>query len=137
MSLFTVFDIAGSAMSAQSVRLNTVASNLANADSAASSVGSTYRARHPVFATMVDQFRGNQASAGVEVLGIVEDQKPLHKEYQPGHPMATADGYVFKPNVNTVEEMTNMMSASRAFRNNVQVMNTSRELLLNTLRLGQ
>ena len=106
MSLFKVFDIAGSAMSAQSVRLNTVASNMANADSVSSSVEKTYHARRPVFAAQLDQAMSDkQASVGVDVKGIVESDAPLLKEYNPNHPMADKDGFIFKPNVNMVEEI--------------------------------
>lgn len=128
MSLASVFHIAGSGMSAQSTRLNTVASNIANAESVSSSVDQTYRARHPVFATVYQQAqngdRGSlfaeqgEAGGGVEVLGIIEDQSNLDMRYEPSHPAANADGYVFYPNVNVVEEMADMISASRAFQTN-------------------
>lgn len=137
MSLFRVFDIAGSALSAQSVRLNTVASNLANAESAASSTGETYRARHPVFAAVLEQAGEDGAAAEVRVLGIVESQAPLRREHRPDHPLADAEGYVHLPNVNAIEEMANMISASRSFQANVEVINTSKQLLLRTLTLGQ
>lgn len=139
MSLFKVFEIAGSGMSAQSVRLNTTASNLANAESVGSTEADTYRARHPVFsAVMKGLYGGNDPSAvGVRVLGVIESQEPLEKRYEPEHPAADADGYVFLPNVKMVDEMTNMISASRTYQNNVEVMNTSKQLLLATLRLGQ
>lgn len=135
MSLMKVFDIAGSALEAQKVRLNTTASNLANANSASSSIDTTYRARQPVFSTLMDE--ASEAAAGVEVLGIVESQEPLQREYQPGHPLADEDGYVLMPNVNPVEEMANMISASQAYQNNVEVMNTSKQMLLRTLSLGE
>ena len=137
MSLFKVFDIAGSAMSAQSVRLNTVASNLANAESASSSVNETYRARTPVFAAVMDALQNDGSAAGVKVLGIVESQAPLRREYRPEHPLADEGGYINLPNVNTVEEMTNMISASRSYQTNVEVINTSKQMLLRTLSLGQ
>jgi flagellar basal-body rod protein FlgC len=139
MSLFKVFEIAGSGMSAQSVRLNTTASNLANAESVGSTETDTYRARHPVFsAVMKGLYGGNDPSAvGVRVLGVIESQEPLEKRYEPEHPAAEEDGYVFLPNVKMVDEMTNMISASRTYQNNVEVMNTSKQLLLATLRLGQ
>lgn len=138
MALFSVFDIAGSALSAQSLRLNVTASNLANADSASSSVNATYRARHPVFAAIFDQARaGGGAAVGVQVRGIVESQAPLRREYEPAHPLADGDGYVSYPNVNVVEEMANMISASRSYQSSVEVMNTSKQLLLRTLTLGQ
>jgi flagellar basal-body rod protein FlgC len=137
MALFNVFDIAGSGMSAQSLRLNTTASNLANADSASSSTGQTYRARHPVFAAIFDQAQRDGASAGVRVRGIVESQAPLRRAHEPDHPLADADGYVSYPNVSVVEEMANMISASRSYQSNVEVLNTSKQLMLRTLTLGQ
>jgi flagellar basal-body rod protein FlgC len=135
MSLMKVFDIAGSALGAQTVRLNTTASNLANANSASSSTEETYRARQPVFATLMDE--SSDAVAGVEVAGIVESQEPLRRNYQPGHPLADEEGYVLMPNVNPVEEMANMISASQAYQNNVEVMNSSKQMLLRTLSLGE
>lgn len=138
MSLFNIFDITGSAMSAQSVRLNVTASNLANAESVSSNVGETYRARSPVFQTALnDATDPNPASAGVRVAGIVESDAPLQRRYEPDHPQADAEGYIFLPNVNSVEEMANMISASRSYQNSVEVFNTSKELLLRTLSLGQ
>ncbi len=138
MSLFKVFDIAGSALSAQSVRLNTVASNLANAESVSSSEKGTYRARQPLFAAVMDALHGNgNASAGVKVTGVVESQAPLRREYRPEHPLADAQGFVHMPNVNAIEEMTNMISASRSYQTNAEVINTSKQLLLRTLSLGQ
>lgn len=139
MSLYNVFDIAGSGMNAQNVRLNLVASNLANADSVSSSLGQTYRSRQPVFATVLrDAFDQNNApAAGVKVLGVVESKAPIQQEYAPGHPMANEQGFIFKPNVNTVEEMANMMSASRAYQNNVEMLNTAKQLMMQTLRIGQ
>lgn len=136
MSLFNIFDIAGSGMSAQTVRLNTTASNISNADTVSSSTEQTYRARHPVFATMVNDQMG-QAVAGVEVKGVVESQAPLKTQFNPDHPMADENGYVYYPNVNVVEEMANMMSASRSYETNVQVINTSKQLMMKTLQLGQ
>jgi len=132
--MFKVFDIAGSALSAQSLRLNTTASNLANAESASSSIEQTYRARQPVFAAALSDA---QEAVGVDVRGIVESQAPLRQEYRPDHPMANENGYVFLPNVNAVEEMTNMISASRAYQSNVEVINTTKQLMLKTLSLGQ
>jgi flagellar basal-body rod protein FlgC len=138
MSMFKVFDIAGSAMSAQSVRLNTTASNLANAESVGSSEETTYKARHPVFAAMLNAMHGgSNEGVGVRVLGVVESQEPVQQRYAPENPMANAEGYVFQPNVNPVDEMVNMISASRSYQNNVEVMNTSKQMLLATLRLGQ
>jgi len=137
MSLFGVFDVAGSAMSAQTIRLNTVSSNLANADTVSSSIDRTYRARQPVFATEFQAFRDNPAQVGVRVKGIVESKEELRMRYEPSHPKANDKGYIFLPNVNVVEEMANMISASRSYQNNVEVMNTSKQLLQATLRLGQ
>lgn len=138
MSLFSVFDIAGSALGAQSVRLNTTASNMANAHSASSSIGTTYRARHPVFSVvMKDTGFGDQAAFGVGVAGIVESQAPLQREYQPNNPMADQDGYIFLPNVNIIEEMANMISASRSYQTNVDVIEASKQMLQQTLALGQ
>ncbi len=138
MSLFNLFDTAGSALHAQTIRLNTISSNLANANSASSSTGKTYRAREPVFAAIVDNFAtGEDAVKGVRVVGIVESQKPLRREYQPGNPLANKDGYVFMPNVNVVEEMANMISASRSYQTNVEVMNSAKQMLMRTLSMGQ
>lgn len=135
MGLFSIFDIAGSAMSAQSVRLNTTASNLANADSVSGTEDGAYRARRPVFATFQQTL--DNSMAGVRVTGIVEDAKPAQQEYLPDHPLANTDGYVFRPNINVVEEMADMISASRTYQNNVEVVNTSKQMLMNLLRLGQ
>jgi flagellar basal-body rod protein FlgC len=141
MSSFKIFDIAGSGMAAQSVRLNTVASNLANAESVSGTAEGAYKAKHPVFeavrAEMLAGKAGVDPSAAVQVTQIVEDTRAPEMRYEPGNPLANAEGYVFAPNVNVVEEMVDMISASRAYQNNVEVMNTSKELLLATLRLGQ
>ncbi len=137
MSLLRVLDIAATALQAQSLRLNTTASNLANADSAASSAGGTYRARHPVFAPIYDGIAGDPVAAGVRSLGIVESGAPLKVVHRPEHPLADADGNVFFPNVNIVEEMANMISASRSYETSVEVANTSKQLLLRTLSMGQ
>lgn len=144
MDLFRIFDIAGSAMSAQSVRLNTTASNLANASSVAGKPEDAYRARQPVFQTVMTGQAGeagdaltDPASASVRVAGIVESQAPPARVYQPGHPQADAEGYVYMSNVNVVDEMVNMISASRTYQNSIEVLNTSKELLLRTLSLGQ
>jgi flagellar basal-body rod protein FlgC len=142
MGLFRIFDIASSSMSAQSVRLNTTASNLANANTVAASAETAYRSRQPVFQTvMAGMAPGadslDPASAGVRVAGVVEASAPPPRVYQPGHPSADADGYVYMSNVNVVDEMVNMITASRSYENSVEVMNTSKELLLRTLTLGQ
>jgi flagellar basal-body rod protein FlgC len=135
MSSFRIFDIAGSAMSAQSLRLNTVASNLANADSVSGDADSVYKARLPVFEQALDA--QNPEAAGVRVLGVVESQADANKRYEPGHPLADAEGYVYTPNVNVVEEMVNMISASRSYQSSVEVMNTAKELAVRTLSLGK
>ena len=140
MSSFKAFDIAGSGMSAQSVRLNTTASNLANADSVSSTAAGVYKPRHPIFEAVRAQLATSgvsQTQPAVRVRGIYESPAPASQRYEPGNPMADANGYVFAPAVNVVEEMVNMISASRSYQNNVEVMNTSKDLLLATLRLGQ
>ncbi len=138
MSLLNVFEIAGSAMTAQTVRMNVTASNMANLESVSSSTGETYRARHPIFETVYsDNMRNGSVSSGVRVAGIVESQAPLRKEYKPEHPKSDGDGYVYYPNVNSIEEMTNMMSATRTFQNNVEIINASKQMLLRTLSIGQ
>ena len=146
MSLMSIFDISGSAMSAQTLRLNTTASNMANVDSASSSAEGTYRARYPVFSAIQSRFQqlvfsGNSSlrarHAGVQILGIVEGNKPLQPRYEPEHPLANEDGYVFYPNVNIVEEMTNMISSSRSFQANVEVMNAAKTMMQRVLTLGQ
>jgi len=137
MGLFKVFDIAGSAMSAQSLRLNTTASNLANAATAAGSAEEAYRSRQPVFRTVLNELSADKTSAGVRVAGVVESDVPPVKVHQPGHPQADADGFVWMSNVNPVDEMVNMISASRSYQNSVEVLNTSKDLLLRTLSIGQ
>ncbi|OIR15930.1 flagellar basal-body rod protein FlgC [mine drainage metagenome] len=134
MSLFNIFNIAGSAMTAQSQRLNVVASNLANVDSATGPDGKPYRAKQVVFSTVPT---AGQPGEGVKVAAVVEDNSPMKMVYDPKHPMADAKGYVTMPNVNPVDEMVNMISASRSYQNNVDVMNTSKTLLIKTLTLGQ
>lgn len=145
MSINSIFDVAGSAMSAQTVRLNTVASNLANAQTAASSIDRTYRARHPVFAPLyqgaldadpASSFADGEG-AGVQVLGIVESDAPLAPRYEPDNPLADEKGYVYYPNVNVVEEMADMISASRSFQINVQVVEAAKALAQRVLAIGQ
>lgn len=131
MSMFSIFQVAGSAMQAQSQRMNVTASNLANADSVAGPDGEPYRARQVVF-----EARGRNGMAGVGVTRVVEDPSPLRREYRPGDPGADADGYVSMPNVQPVEEMVNMIEASRSYQANVEVMNTSKQLMGKTLTLG-
>lgn len=134
MSLFNIFNVSGSAMSAQSQRLNVVASNLANADSTTSSTGEAYRAKQVIFeAAQVD---GSQ-SQGVKVQKVIEDTSPMKMVYDPKHPSADEKGYVAMPNVNVVDEMVNMISASRSYQTNVETMNTAKTLLLKTLTIGQ
>ncbi len=138
MSSMKVFDIAGSGMNAQSLRLNLVASNISNANSVSSSLDEVYKSRQPVFQAELNNMLDKNAPASqVNVLGVVESQAPPVMEYAPHHPMADETGYIYKPNVNTVEEMANMMSASRSYQNNVEVLNTAKQLVLQTLKMGQ
>ena len=142
MSSFKIFDIVGSGLSAQSVRLNTVASNLANADSVSGDPNTVYRARHPVFQAVKAQVGAgtsaiDQASgSSVKVKGIVQSNALPTERYDPGNPLANENGNVYAPNVNVIEEMTDMISASRAYQDNVEVLNTSKDLMLATLKLG-
>ena len=139
MSLFNVFNISGSAMNAETIRLNTTTSNLANAESVNGDATKVYRARHPVFQSMMDQqsgFDDQDASVGVRVLGVVESNTPPLRTYQPDHPTADKDGYVYTSNVNTIEEMANMISANRSFATNVEAVNTARDLLLKVISMG-
>lgn len=134
MSLFGIFDVSGSAASAQNQRLNVVASNLANADTVAGPDGRAYQARQVLFRT---ELMGALDAAGVRVAAVTEDPTPGRRVHDPKHPGADADGYVTYSNVNTVEEMVDMISASRSYQNNLEVMNTAKNLLLKTLQLGQ
>ena len=140
MSLFNVFNVSGSALNAETIRLNTTASNLANAESVNGDASKVYRARHPVFQAMMDDadagLDGGAFSNGVRVLGIVESTAPPLKTYQPDHPLADKDGYVYTSNVNSIEEMTNMISANRSFATNVEAINTARDLLLKVISMG-
>ena len=144
MSLFSVFNVAGSGMAAQSTRLNTVASNLANADSVSSTPDGAYRSREPLFAAVKSQFDGGNNAAGqgaaqaegVQVLGVTESRAAIPSRYEPGNPLANADGYVFASNVNPIDELVNMISASRSYQQNVEVMNTAKQLMVKTLGLG-
>ncbi|MFK7862699.1 MAG: flagellar basal body rod protein FlgC [Pseudohongiellaceae bacterium] len=144
MSLGNIFDIAGSGMSAQTVRLNSTASNLANAETPAGSEAEAFKARYPLFsavqadANMKFGTSGTtQTQEGVQVNGIVESEKPVQLRYEPEHPLADGEGYVYYPNVNVVEEMTNMISASRSFQANVDVMNATKTMMQRVLSLGQ
>ena len=138
MSMLNIFNVSGSAVSAQSQRLNVVASNLANADTVAGPDGQAYKARQVVFQTALMGAAGSpDSAAGVTVSTITEDQSPGRRVHDPKHPSADAEGYVTFSNVNAIEEMVNMISASRSYQNNVEVMNTAKTLLLKTLQMGQ
>lgn len=134
MSMLNVFNIAGSALNAQSLRLNTTASNLANADSVVAEDGQPYKAKQVMFQTVN---MGGDHARGVKVTQVVESAAPMRLTYDPSNPAANEEGYVEMPNVNVVEEMVNMISASRSYQNNVEVMNTARTLLQRTLTIGQ
>ena len=134
MSMFKVFDIAGTAMTAQSQRLNVVASNLANADSVTGPNGQAYRAKQVVFSELAF---GGATGSGVKVTGVTEDKSPGKQVYDPKNPLANTEGYVTMPNVNVVDEMVNMIAAARSYQNNVEMMNTAKSLMLKTLTLGQ
>lgn len=135
MSMFKILDISASGMHAQTVRLNTIASNMANADSVSSNKDEVYKSKQPVFQTILN---GNEyePASGVRVKDVVESQAPAKMEYNPSHPLADEQGYIYKPNVNVVEEMANMLSASRSYETNIEVLNTSKQLLLRTIQLG-
>jgi len=132
-----IFDIAGSAMNAQMLRLNTTASNLANANAVSGTEQGAYRARQTVFSTILDGAGAPDAVGGVSVPEVVESQAPVPKRYEPGNPMANAEGYVYASNVNEAEEMANMISASRSYQSNAEIFNTTKTLMLRTLQLGQ
>jgi flagellar basal-body rod protein FlgC len=129
-----IFDLAASAMSAQSQRMNVTASNMANAESVAGPDGQPYRARQVVFEVAAER---DDQIAGVRVARVIEDQAPLRTVFDPKNPRANAEGYVSLPNVNLVEEMTNMISASRSYQANVEVLNTAKALMMKTLSIGQ
>ena len=138
MSLYNIFGIAGSALSSNSLMLNTTASNMANADSISSSSGETYKAKHPIFQTLYQNKLHNQLSMpGVQVTGIIDSNAEPIKKHSPEHPMADDDGYIYSANINIVEEMADMISASRAYETNLQVATTAKQLLQRTLTLGQ
>ena len=138
MGMLSIFNISGSAASAQSQRLNVVASNLANADTVAGPNGQAYKARQVTFQTeLMGQTANDATAAGVRVSTVSEDQTPGRRVHDPKHPSADADGFVTYSNVNPVEEMVNMISASRSYQNNLEVMNTAKTLLLKTIQLGQ
>ena len=136
MSLFRIFNIAGAGMNAQTVRQNVTASNIANADNVSGEQDSADRARQPVFSSFTDAMDRNQ-NPSVRVMGIVESQADIATRYAPDHPNANDEGYVFSSNVNAIEEMVNMLSASRSYQNNIEVLNTSKELMMRTLSMGQ
>lgn len=138
MSLFKIFDISGSGMHAQNLRLNLTASNMANADSVASKPEDAYKSRQAVFSAMLqNSFDQNSTGAGVQALGVVESKAEHAMRYEPDHPLANDEGYIFESNVDSIEEMANMISASRSYQTNVEVLNTSKKLLLQTLKLGE
>ncbi len=137
MSLFNVFDVSGTAMNAQSVRMNVTASNLANAGSVSGDPQNVYRARHPVFSTFRDSLADQTGVSGVRLDGVIESSAPLQMRYQPEHPEADENGNVYVSNVNAIEEMVNMISASRSYKNNIEIVNTTKDLLLQTLSLGR
>lgn len=128
----SIFDIAGSAMRAQNLRLNATASNMANANSVAGSEDEAYRARHPVFAAILQDEIG-----GVQTRGVVESNREISKRFEPEHPLANDEGFIFASNVDNVEEMANMMSASRSYQSNVDLLGTVRQLMLQTLQMGK
>ena len=137
MSVFKVFDVAGSGMSAQMLRLNTVASNLANAETMATNKQDVYKARHPVFESILQDVGNMDDVATVKVSGIMQEEAAAIPHHRPNHPLANEEGYVFSPNIDAVAEMADMISASRSYQNNVEVLSTTKELLLRTLQMGQ
>ncbi len=137
MSSMKIFDIAGSGMTAQNLRMNLVASNLANVDAVSSSIDQTYKARQPVFRAVMDALNAKAPASGVQMAGVVESNAPLVREHSPHHPMADEQGYIYRPNVNVMEEMANMISASRSYQNNVEVINAARQMMTATINLGK
>lgn len=138
MSLFNVFSISGSALTAQTVRLNTTASNLANANMVAGNEKDVYRARYPIFEAQLEKSMQQQSMQnGVTVSKIIESQSEINKEYLPDHALADKDGFVYKPNVNVMEQMADMISASRSYQLNVQVSQAAKSMLQQTLKMGQ
>ena len=138
MSLFKAIDIAATSLDAQSIRLNTISSNLANANAVSGSEDQTYRARYPVFQTMLDDAtEAFGPSAGVHVTEIQLSQQAVRREFAPAHPLANDEGFIFRPAVNSVQEMANMMEASRAYQDSIEAMNTAKQLILRTLTLGR
>ena len=137
MASMKIFDIAASGMAAQGLRMNLIASNMANVDAVSSSIEQTYKSRQPVFRAVMDQLDPTATASGVDMVGVVESQAPALQEYAPNHPLANDQGYIYRPNVNIVEEMANMISASRAYQNNVEVINSARQMMSATLNLGR
>ena len=140
MSLFNAISVAATSLDAQSTRLNTISSNLANANAVSSSAEETYRAQYPVFETMLNELtssNGMDSVSGVRVSGVMQSDLPAVKEYVPSHPMADDEGFIYRPAINSVEEMTNMMEASRSYQDNIEAMNTAKQLILRTLTLGR
>ncbi|MGD2119599.1 MAG: flagellar basal body rod protein FlgC [Chromatiales bacterium] len=137
MSEFTIFDIAGSGLKAQNLRMNLVASNMANADAISSSINETYKSRQPVFKAVMDQLNHKNPAPGVKVAGVVESDAPILKEYSPNHPMADENGYIYRSNVNVVEEMANMISASRSYESNIEVINATKRMMNAVINLGK
>ncbi len=138
MAGLSVFDIAGSGMNAQSLRLNLVASNISNANSVGKTADDVYKSRQPVFAAEFNNVMDKlNATSKVKVLGVVESKEAAVMEYSPNHPLADKTGYIYKSNVNAVEEMANMLSASRSYQNNVEVLNTAKQMMLQTIKMGQ
>jgi flagellar basal-body rod protein FlgC len=140
MSLFNAINVAATSLGAQSARLNTISSNLANANAVSSSEQDTYRAQYPVFEAMYNELTsdtGADTVAGVRVTGIVQSDLPARREYQPTHPLADDEGFIYRPAINSVEEMANMMEASRSYQDSIEAMNTTKQLILRTLTLGR
>lgn len=137
MSVFKVFDVAGSGMSAQMLRLNTVASNLANAETISGSAEDVYQARHPVFQSILQEAGNSSEVATVKVSEVMQEDTAAIPHYRPNHPLSNEEGFVYSPNIDAVAEMADMISASRSYQNNVEVLATTKEMLLRTLQLGQ
>ncbi len=137
MSVFKVFDVAGSGMSAQMLRLNTVASNLANAETISGNEKDVYQARHPVFESLMQDTGSMDDMAMVKVRGIMQEETMAIPQYRPNHPLANDEGFVFSPKIDSISEMADMISASRSYQNNIEVLSTTKEMILRTLQLGQ
>ena len=136
MSINNIFGIAASAMNAQMVRMNSTASNMANAGTVGSSPDDAFKAKRPVFEALLKQSQltqGSQFIGGVKISGMVDDTALNKKMHDPGNPLVDKDGFVYSSNVNEVTEMVEMMGAARSYQNNVEVVNTARELMMRTL----